>query len=215
MEEHPYIPYTPPVPVKKEYKGLKRGGLVVLALLLIGALGYGVYTQMQNEDLQANLASEQSTNKALLAENNNLKSSQSANPATATISETLPNGKIVSYPNTKGNRSIIWWSVGASSEGSGNSIILSHKGFQAYLSTLDSDLLASVCGTDGSYSPNVIAAGTFDTESKKFEESQGSNCVSQLASEDNVDTSSRASAKKVLTGINADIQQFVKSVSIK
>lgn len=59
-DETPLVQYTsqptPPEKPKKSRKGLKITGVIFLALLLLGASGFGVYTWMQNTQLKTDLS---------------------------------------------------------------------------------------------------------------------------------------------------------------
>ncbi|MDN5274143.1 MAG: hypothetical protein JWP06_44 [Candidatus Saccharibacteria bacterium] len=219
--QRPIVSETPsPFPVKKSHRGIKRVGIVILFLLLLGAAGYGAYyVLMQNRDLQSaqtNLSNEQAKGKSLAAENSELKNQVAAKSATPTITDTLPNGKMITYADTAANRNILWWSSGSTLL-KDNSIKLSHKGYQQYLSMVDDSLVASVCGTDQNLKAlrTNIVYGLIDTTTKKITAPQNQNCVEAIASTDNKDAVSRVAAQKVLDGIKADVAAFIASATIK
>ena len=216
----PYIPYEPPVPPKKQHKGIKRMGIVLLFLLFLGAAGYGVYAYMQNATLQNDLQNEKNNSQALEDENKKLKDDAEtksnqpvAQPQAKTITEALPNGKKMTYDDTAGNRNILWWST----DGSEDTIAISHKGYQQFLATLDSGIIESVCGPDDA--PRALkynmVYGNLDTTTKKIADVENVSCVSLLATEENTDEASRAKAQKVLDGIKSDVTAFVKNVTIQ
>lgn len=185
---------------------------MLLILLLLGALGFGAYVMMKNSELQTDLSNEESTNESLAAENKKLK--QTTDEATRTITDTLPNGKTITFPDTPENRDILWWSEGPDS---GDTIVLSHKGYQEFLSTLSSDVITANCGDDSKPKATKynIAAGTFDTANQTFEESGDLNCVAALAMPDNTDADSRDKALEVRDKISADVKNFVDSVKVQ
>lgn len=212
-EEHPYIPYAPPTPPKKEHKALKMLGLTLLLLLLAGSASYGVLAWMKNGELEAKVADEQSKSKALTSENSQLKSQLEAKPETANITDTLPDDRKITYPDTVGNRNILWWSAGKNNGG----VVLSHKAFQQYLATVDSKLVTEMCGTDSK--PKAakynISAGVLDTATKELAPTETSSCVDLFASTSNKDETSRADAQKVLETVNTEVTAFIESATIE
>jgi len=191
-------------------------GLVLLVLLLLGSLGYAAFILKQKNDLQATLTSEQTKNQTLMAENTSLKTTVSATPTTPTITDTLPNGKTITYPDTPGNRNILWWSAGPTLVNE-SYVYLSHKAYQQYMTTVASNTLVAMCGTYNNLKAlqtNIIY-GVLNTTTKQITPPQNQDCVEAIAAADNPDAVSRAAAQKVLDQVNADVTAFLKSATIK
>lgn len=213
MEERPYIPYTPPTPPKKERKGLKVFGMTMLLLLLAGSASFAALVWVKNNELQTNLAKEQENAKTLASENAKLKSQLEAKAETANITDTLPDGSKITYPDTAGNRNVLWWGAGENQ----GSIILSHKGLQQYLATVSSETVTKVCGTDEKpKAPKYnISLGMLALATKELTIDSTDNCVSLLASDANTDDASRTAATQALKTANDDIGMFVDSATIE
>jgi hypothetical protein len=177
-------------------------------------VGYGVACAWrQYSDVKANLASEQTKNKELSNKNSQLQKTLAGKPDTTDITDTLPNGKTITYPDTPGNRNILWWS-GGSTLVNDVSIRISHKAYAQFVHSTDDALLAKVCGTDLNLRTDIIY-GLFDTATKKVSLPQNQNCLDKMASVENTDSVSRADAQKVLADIKVDIDAFVASATIQ
>jgi hypothetical protein len=204
-------------PEPKGHPWVKRIIMTVIVLLLVGGIGYGTaYAWRQYADVKDSLASEQSKNQDLRTKNELLQKQVDDASATKDITDTLPNGKKITYPDTPGNRNILWWSAGAS-ENDGNFVIISHKAYMQYMNSTDTTLLDKVCGAGDSLKAirSDIVYGMLDTTTKKVTPPQNGNCIDTMASTENTDAVSRAAAQKVLDGIKADIDAFIESATIQ
>jgi cell division septum initiation protein DivIVA len=195
----------------------KRILMTVVVLVLIGGIGYGTaYAWRQYTDVKNDLSSEQAKNKELSDKNAQLKKDIANKSTTPDLTATLPNGKKIIYPDTPGNRNILWWSMSPTEVG-GDSIVLSHKAYEQYVNSTDTGLLDAVCGTDDNPKTQRtdLYYGLFDTTTKKVTPPQVKNCLSAMASTDNTDTVSRAAAQKVLDEIKADSDAFTQDAIIQ
>jgi cell division protein FtsB len=204
-------------PAPKKSPWVKRILLTLVVLVLIGGVGYGTaFGWRQYTDVKNNLTSEQAKNKTLADKNAQLQKDIADKSATPNLTDALPNGKKIAYPDTPGNRNVLWWSVSLTEVG-GDAVVLSHKAYEQYMNSTDTGLLDTVCGTDDN--PKIqrtdLSYGLFDTTTKKVTRPQVQNCLDAMASTDNTDTVSRAAAQKVLDGIKADIDAFTQNVTIQ
>ncbi len=213
--EVPYVPYTPPTPPTNERKGLKRAGVILLVFIALAAGGVSAFALVVNASLRDELANEKNTSQALQDENKQLKNGQG--DGAAMITETLPDGRKMSYPDTEANRNVLWWSASPDANEGRDVIELSHKGFQQFLATVDPNVVASVCGTDDNVKAQKynITIGTFDTATKELGDSGSVSCITMLTLQDNPDEQSRVEAQKVLDKALADTKQFTESVTIE
>jgi hypothetical protein len=203
-------------PDPKGHPWVKRIVVLLVIVFLVGGIAYGVALAWREySNVKDSLASEQAKNKELSSKNSQLqKTADSA--ATSDITDTLSNGKTITYPDTPGNRNILWWSSGAAFV-SDNSIRISHKAYVQYMNSTDDTLLTKVCGADASPTAQRadIYYGLFDTSTKKISLSQDQNCLDAMASVANTDATSRAAAQKVQASIKTDIDAFVESITIQ
>jgi cell division protein FtsB len=204
-----------PAPNKSPWA--KRILMTLVVIVLIGGIGYGTaLAWRQYTDVKKDLSSAQAKNKTLSDKNAQLQKDIADKSATPDLTDMLPNGKKITYPDTPGNRNILWWSAGPS-EVNSNFIILSHKAYDQYMNSTDSELLDKVCGAGDNLKAirADLVYGLFDTTTKKITPPQNGNCLDAMASTQNTDTVSRAAAQKVLDGIKADIDAFTQNVTIQ
>jgi hypothetical protein len=213
---NPEISPTYPTPVeKKKHTALKTLGATLLSILILGLAGYATYAWLQNNELRNDISNKEMNIKTLTAQVDDLKSKDPTAGDTS-ISTLLPNGKTATYPDTDGNRNMLFWSAG-SDNATANFILLSHKGIQQFLSGVNSDTIVGLCGTDANLKALKynISVGIFNTSEKILGQPQNNNCLDVLASMENSDSTLRAKAQAVVSQVKSDTDDFVKSVSIK
>lgn len=204
-------------PEPKGPSWVKRILITVVVLAIVGGIGYGTaYAWRQYTDVNDKLAKEKVANQELRTKNQLLQKQVDDASVTKDITETLPNGKKITYADTPGNRNVLWWSAGAS-EIDSNYIVISHKAYTQYMNGTDAALLNKVCGAGDNL--KAIRAdlnyGLFDTTTKKITPPQNGGCLDMMASTDNTDATSRAAAQKVVDEIKADIDAFIESATIQ
>ena len=114
--------------------------MTLVFLILIGGIGYGTaYAWRQYTDVKNELASEQAKTKNLKAQNLELQKKATAEPTVPQVSETLADGKTISYDLTLDNAQIVFWNQAGS-------VSISDKRVLSYVSSVDGALLTTVCG---------------------------------------------------------------------
>jgi hypothetical protein len=214
MNEEPTVQYATSQPQpQKSHKMLKGVAFALVCLALVGAIGYGTaYVWRKYATVKSDLSSEQAKNLALTAQNAQLQTQIAVKPTTVTVSQTLTGGKTLSYPLSPSNAQIIVW------QDSSEAVIISHKQALSYVSSLTSDMRKTICASDTptSVDQKDIAMGSLTISTKTLVHNQYSNCLQSMASTTlNKDTTSQIAAKKVLDQVNADIDAFVSSTTIK
>lgn len=191
---------------------LKILSAAILTLIILALGGFAYYARNENSKLQAELTQK---NGEIATLTTRLQESQKKT-ASREITAALPNGKTASYPDTNGNRNILFWSAG-SDMASTNFILLSHKSIQQFLSGVSSDTIVKLCGTDTNIKALKynISVGIFNTNNKTLGKPQNNSCLDELASSRNTDTALRAKAQAVIDQVNGDVDAFIKSVAIK
>lgn len=202
-------------PVKKG-KAKKVILAIFLVLVIAGLAGYGVFAYMKNTQLENDISQKDESNKVLMAQNDELKAAATNAKTTDDITEKLPNGQMATFPNNEGNRNMLFWSAG-SSNAEKDIIVLSHKGIQAFLSAVDSEMVTKLCGTDANLKALKynISIAILNTETKTTTSPQNGDCVTTLASNENMDAALRAKAQSVIDTANTDMRAFIKSVTIQ
>lgn len=198
-----------PEPAKNPWP--KRILMTFVFLILIGGIGYGTaYAWRQYTDVKNELASEQAKTKDLKAKNSELQKKTTAEPTAPQVSETLADGKTISYGLTLDSAQIVFWNQAGS-------VSISDKRVLSYISSVDGALLTSVCGlSDNIFNQTNVSMGMLDTAKKEFVKNQTPNCLELLASPDkNKDTTSQTAAKAVLDKVNENITQFIQSATIQ
>lgn len=199
-------------PEPKGHPWLKRILITVVVLAIVGGIGYGTaYAWRQYTDTNDKLAKEKVANQELRTKNQLLQKQVDDASATKDITDTLPNGKTITYADTPGNRNILWWSMGASST-EDNFVKISHKAYAQYANSTDTTLLTKVCGNAAQ---GYSIYGILDVTTKKIAPPQNGNCLDRMASTENTDTVSRAAAQKVVNEIKADVDAFIQSATIQ
>lgn len=206
--------YPTPVKVKMSHKILKSLRAFLVALVILCLASYAAYAWIQNTDLQKNVSIKEAENKTLAAQIESLQDKSAG--TNATITELLPNGKVATYPDTDGNRNILFWSAG-NDNATANFILLSHKSIQQFLSGVNSDTIVKLCGTDTNLKALKynISVGIFNTDEKILGQPQNGSCLDVLASNSNPDNALRVKAQSVINQVKDDTDNFIKSVSLK
>ncbi|MDB5167056.1 MAG: hypothetical protein JWN26_201 [Candidatus Saccharibacteria bacterium] len=214
MEEKNNIELLESPKKKRNYKALKIFSLIVLLLIAVAGVGYSVYSWQQDNNLRSTIKDRDVQIHALDKKISSLESQ----PSSLLIQATLPNGKVASFPDTDSNRNILWWASGSSAdELSSKYIFISDKLYQQYMAELDDTIKVTYCGTNNDLKAlqSDLVFGLLNTDNKQITHPQNGNCLQAVASNDNADLTTRASAQKVLSEINNDMQAFIASVSIK
>lgn len=189
-------------------------GLVLVALLFVGLAVYGVYAGLNNQKLRDDIAKKESENISLAGQIDTLQKSATA-PKTETITETLPNNKTATYANNEANRNILFWHTADDSQTT--YVLLSHKDIQLFLSSVDTETIVALCGTDGSLKgiKYNISVGMFNTSSKTLTSPQNQSCLDILASTENSNITLRNEAKTVKQKVSDEVGAFIENVTIK
>lgn len=198
-------------PAPKKRGVLKWIGLIVLSLLLIGGIGYGVaYAWRQYTDVKASLASEQSKNQDLRTKNTLLQKQVDDASAAPRVTETLPDGKTISYDLTPENAEIVFWNQDGK-------IAVSDKRAISFISSADAATRKAICSTsvDNHFNQMDISMGILDTAKKEVIADQDVFCLEQLASSKNPDKTNQAAAGAILNKVYDNLSQFAQSATIQ
>lgn len=196
----------------------KRGsfkaiGIILLVLLFLSMAGAAGYLWMQNSDLQGKLAAEQANSKTLASQNANLEGQLKDTP---TMTVKLPNGQSATFPDTAGNRRILFWSAGIVST-TDDVVLLSNSAIQTFLSGVDPTIITKYCGTTAVPTTNLynISIGLLNTATKEVTKPQNGSCLDVLASSVNTDPILRKNAQEVYAQVQSDLTDFTDAVEIK
>jgi hypothetical protein len=197
-------------PAPKKRGVLKWVSLILLTLLLVGGIGYGVaYAWRQYADAKTSLASEQAKNKDLLTQNTLLQKNAADTAAPLAATETLPDGKTISYPLTGDNAQIVFWNQDGK-------VAISDKRVLSYVSSADAAVRKTLCGsTDNHFNQMEVSMGILDTTKKEVITDQDTFCLEQLSSSKNPNKTDQAAAQVVLDKVYDNLTQFIQSATIQ
>lgn len=198
-------------PEKQKSPWPKRILLTVIILLLVGGIGYGVaYAWRQYTNVKNSLASEQSKNQDLRTKNTLLQKQVDDASAAPRVSETLPDGKTISYDLTPDNAEIVFWNQDGK-------IAVSDKRAISFISSADAATRKSICttSTGDHFNQMDISMGIFDTAKKEVIPDQDVFCLEQLASSKNPDKTNQAAAGAILSKVYDNLSQFAQSATIQ
>lgn len=213
-EQPPAAHYAPP-----RRRGRKFLWTLLVLVLIAGAAGGVYYWQSQQvTDLNAKISDLQNTNNSLSGQVGSLNSqlSQNQSPKAETYSATLPNSKKISYPLSSTNSTVLWWyDQNATAKNNGNVLHLSSTKMVQFLSTVPTATLNKTCPNSkvDTFNAKSIELGTVDTtvNSLSFKAGDSKTCVEALQTDKTYGTD----AKKTLEAAKADIDTFVKSLTIQ
>jgi len=198
-------------PEKQKNPWPKRVALTVIMLLLVGGIGYGsAYALRQYTDIKNGLASEKAKNQDLQTQNTLLQKRIDDTSATPRVTETLPDGKTISYDLTPDNAQIVLWNQDGK-------VAISDKRAISYISSVDAVTRKAVCGTnaDGHFNQMDVSMGILDTAKKEVIADQDVFCLEHLASSKNPDKTNQAAAGAILDKVYDNLSQFARSAAIQ
>lgn len=179
--------------------------LIAVGVIALALIGYGVYVAAQAVTKKNDHVVTDNTTK-----NDSQNNARSNDPST--ITTTLPNGKIATYPDNKGNREIGF----VPSKMGDDYVGLTHAGVADFIATVDPATVARLCGENGELAQkDGVIVGTISTSVRMIQYPSKRNCVDELATLRNKDADVRAVAAQVAKQINIDIEQFYQNVVIK
>ena len=131
-----------------------------------------------------------------------------------TITTTLPNGKTATYPGIKTSKNIVF----LAQEESDNSeyVKITHTAYKKFIDYLGGNV-DDLCGPDDNLKAikKDIIFGLLNTSDKTITYPQNQNCVEYIVSDENSDTRFKREAQQVLDQVKADVNSFIKSVTIQ
>jgi outer membrane lipoprotein-sorting protein len=183
--------------------------IIVLVVALLGALVFAFYTWQQNQTINNQLTEKETAYTSLKAENQKLQNDASKGQQ---VTQTLPNGKTLSYEFSEPNSHIIWWS-NKTGEGVSEVSISDDRVF-SYLASLETSVLKKVCAKE-EVNQTGVSLGIFDYSKKEFKNNQYANCL-VLASDEkfNDDQASRTKAKDLLTLTTDNVKRFISEATV-
>lgn len=186
----------------------------MVVLILVGGIGYGTaFAWRQYTDAKNNLSSEQAKNQELKKQNSSLQrqlADKSETPEVLQLSESLPDGKTISYPLTTDNSQVLFWNQDGV-------VQLSDKRAISFVASAGASMRKAVCGSKSdNFDQMDIGLGSLDTGKKEFVKSQTTSCLELLASPaKNTDKTIQPAAKAVLDKVNDTLAQFIQSATIQ
>lgn len=196
-------PANLPESTTKKYKNFKLIAVVATSALFLGLAIWGFYAWAQQNEL------DNSQTKIVQMDKRDVSG---GSDKSETLSTTLPNGKTATYADTESNRNIVF----SDSDKGMMYVDLSHKSVERFIATVDEYIVSRLCGPNGERAAkdNIIIA-TMSTEHRTVEYSTTDNCLSELATMRNSDSSSRAKASELIEQAESDIRRFYATVIIK
>lgn len=197
-------------PEPKGHPWVKRILITVVVLAIIGGIGYGTaYAWRQYTDVNDKLAKEKVTNQDLRTKNQLLQKQVDDASAVPKVTETLPDGKTISYDLTPDNAEIVLWNQDGK-------IAVSDKRAISYISSVDAAVRKTVCGSvSDQFDQMDISMGILDMTKKTVVPDQDVFCLEQLASSKNPDKTDQAAAAAILDKVYDNLTQFSNSVTIQ
>lgn len=197
-------------PEPKGHPWVKRILVTVVVLAVIGGIGYGTaYAWRQYTDVNDKLASEKSQNQDLRTKNELLQKQIDDASTAPRVTETLPDGKTLSYDLTADNAQIVLWNQDGK-------VAISDKRAISYVSSVDVSVRKTVCGSTGDQFDQMdISMGILDTAKKEVISDQAAFCLEQLSSSKNPDKTDQAAAQAVLDKVYDNLSQFAQSMTVQ
>lgn len=127
------------------------------------------------------------------------------------ITDALPNGKTITYDDTRANLNITW----ASSSKGDDYLELSHKAIGKFIANADQEIVTKLCGANGELATKSEIVGTISTTVRTIEYPTEASCLDTLATPRNTDATLRAEASRLAKQVKADIKQFYMTAVIK
>ncbi len=173
---------------------------IILSVLMVGSLGYVAWNSFFRP-----------TNETTQLTNN-----EEVPIVESNLEQTLANGKIVTYPDTEGNRNITFPNTDVDNPTS-LYVFISHKVYDKYLASLGETKVDELCGPDDGLRAlkDNIVFGLLNTSDKTIIPPQNLNCIEFIASNENQDISLRSTAQETLRTINTDMDAFLKDATIR
>lgn len=196
-------------PEPKGHPWMKRILITLVVLVLVGGIGYGTaFAWRQYTDVTNKLASEQTKNQDLKTQNTLLQKQVDDATVATRITDTLPDGKTISYDLTADMAQMVFWDQDGK-------VAISDKRVIGYISTVDPAARKAVCGgTEDFFNQMDISTGILDTTKKTVADPEVF-CLEQLASSKNPDKASKDAAAAVLDKVYDTTAKFTQSITIQ
>ncbi len=212
---------TPRMQPPKRSRSKKALVWILVTLLVAAGAAYGAY-YWQQKQLDDQQAVNQKQIAALRADVAAAKDAKASKATTTAYSVKMPNNKTISYPLTDANATILWWYGNEktdSQQANGTYLYVSSTKLARFISTIPGEYLKTVCGNQAptsGFDTASIDMFALTTSDKTLTKRQAANCVDMLSSSTtNKAGTYKDEAVKLLAEVKADIDAWVKDVTIK